>query len=720
MTKRILLSILTALALSAVFLGVVDTRPVSAGLGFPSFKDSAAATATVISVATIGSQIGVHVVDSDLTGSSTQVTVKSTSDPTGFIVTLSKIAEGRYSALLKIATSTAPTTTPPKLKAASGDTVTVNYVDASPAITTSASISVVSSLDADLILTKRHSRHLATAGEGLTYTLTITNDGPADATNVSLTDTLPSVVTFLAAIPSQGSCDESGKTVVCNLGGLAKDATATVTIGVNVPLSTPDGTELTNVATATANEGDPNTGNNTDMVVTTVIRPADLSVTKSDSPDPVAVGQNLTYTIVVTNNGPFEAPGVMVADPIGISTFVSATPNQGSCDESNRTVSCTLGTIASLAGSTVTIVVTPTQTGLLGNAVSVTADSIDPSLSDNSATANTTVQQAGNGTVSFKNGTSTSAADLQSVTVGSQVAVHVVDADLAGATSTTVTVVSDSDPAGFTLTLNAVATDVFSGLFEIAPSTLATATPPRLRAANGGTVITRYADASPAITRADSLVVAGPVFSNLSPADGTITRASTQILSVEITDGVSGINGSSIRFLLDTNPTFGGTSIQITPSSFASITDGFRAEILLGLPQGTRYIGAKARDNLGNEAIYDADPDTAGNQGNRLTVDFTACGDLNGDGDINVLDAIIDLQIIVGLITPTETQLKVGNVVRDDTINVLDAILLLQHIVGLTEITGCGPPPITAANTSLRPQPPVPSALDERVFVPHS
>ncbi len=69
------------------------------------------------------------------------------------------------------------------------------------------------------------------------------------------------------------------------------------------------------------------------------------------------------------------------------------------------------------------------------------------------------------------------------------------------------------------------------------------------------------------------------------------------------------------------------------------------------------------------------------------------CGDLNGDEVINVLDAIIDLQIIVGLLTPTEDQLKAGDVVGDGIIDVFDAILLLQHIVGLTEITECGPPP---------------------------
>ena len=693
MNKPISLSILAALTLFAAFLVMTQTRFAVAehgsDLGSVAFKDSAASsTANDISLATIGSTVFVHVHD-ERPGATTTVTVTSSSDSTGIAFGLTADSADDFSGALVI--GSVSTHNPPTIRSVSGDRVIVRY--ATPiGLTRADSLDVVSSLDTDLVLIKRHSRHLVTAGESLTYTLTLTNIGPAGATNVSLTDTLPPVVTFLGAIPSQANCAESGGTVICGIGSLAKDATSTVEIVVGVPLSTPDGTKLTNVAIATATEGDPNTSNNTNIsVITTVIRPADLSVMKSDSPDPVAVGQNLTYTIVVTNDGPFEGHGVVVTDPIGISTFFSATPSQGSCDLSNRRVTCTLGTIASLASSTVSIIVTPTQTGLLGNAVTVTADTIDLRLSNNSATASTTVQQTGKGTVSFKSGTSPSAPNLQSAAVGSQVAVHVVDADLTDATSTTVTVVSDSDTAGFTLTLHAVASDTFSGLFEIARSTVATATMPMLRAANGGTVITRYADANPAVTRADSLLVAGPVFSNLSPADGTITRASTQILTVEITDAVSGINGSSIRFLLDTHPTFGGTSVQITPSTFTSITDGFRAEIALGLV-GIHYIGAKAKDNLGNEAIYDADPDAAGNQGNKLTVDFTACGDLNGDGGVNIFDAIIDLQIIVGLIEPTELQLILGDVVRDGTINVFDAILLLQHIVGLTQITDCGPP----------------------------
>ena len=67
------------------------------------------------------------------------------------------------------------------------------------------------------------------------------------------------------------------------------------------------------------------------------------------------------------------------------------------------------------------------------------------------------------------------------------------------------------------------------------------------------------------------------------------------------------------------------------------------------------------------------------------------CGDLNGDDAVNVFDAIILLQIAVGLITPTPDQLVLGDVNQTETINVFDGIIILQHIVGLLTITDCGP-----------------------------
>jgi uncharacterized repeat protein (TIGR01451 family) len=127
--------------------------------------------------------------------------------------------------------------------------------------------------------------------------------------------------------------------------------------------------------------------------VTTVnaVPSADLSITKSDSPDPVTVGGSLTYTITVKNNGPSGATGVTMTDSLpGSVTFVSATPSQGNCT-GTATVTCSLGSLSNGGSATVTIVVTPTQAGGISNTATVGANEADPDTSNNSATQPTTV-----------------------------------------------------------------------------------------------------------------------------------------------------------------------------------------------------------------------------------------------------------------------------------------------------------------------------------------
>lgn len=121
---------------------------------------------------------------------------------------------------------------------------------------------------------------------------------------------------------------------------------------------------------------------------------ADLEITKTDAPDPVTMGNSLTYTVIVTNGGPSPATGVMVTDtlPAGV-TFVSATSSQGSCSGTS-TVTCNLGTLAKGASATVTIIVTPTTAGMLTNAASVTGAETDPNTGNNTITVLTTVNKA--------------------------------------------------------------------------------------------------------------------------------------------------------------------------------------------------------------------------------------------------------------------------------------------------------------------------------------
>jgi uncharacterized repeat protein (TIGR01451 family) len=118
---------------------------------------------------------------------------------------------------------------------------------------------------------------------------------------------------------------------------------------------------------------------------------ADLSITKTGSPNPVTVGSNLTYTITATNNGPSGATGISISDPLPAAmTFVSATPSQGNCS-GTTTVDCSIGSLSSGASATVTIIVTPSQTGSFDNTATVAGNEPDPNLANNSATQMTTV-----------------------------------------------------------------------------------------------------------------------------------------------------------------------------------------------------------------------------------------------------------------------------------------------------------------------------------------
>jgi uncharacterized repeat protein (TIGR01451 family) len=124
--------------------------------------------------------------------------------------------------------------------------------------------------------------------------------------------------------------------------------------------------------------------------------PTDLAVSKGDSPDPVAAGARLTYTIQVRNQGAGDATGVTVTDPLSASEvdFVSATATSGTCEHKANTVTCTLGTVNAGTTATVTIVVEPKKTGTLSNTATVVSPQ-DSTPANNQATATTVVNETG-------------------------------------------------------------------------------------------------------------------------------------------------------------------------------------------------------------------------------------------------------------------------------------------------------------------------------------
>jgi uncharacterized repeat protein (TIGR01451 family) len=122
---------------------------------------------------------------------------------------------------------------------------------------------------------------------------------------------------------------------------------------------------------------------------------ADLSVGKTDTPDPVKVGGTLKYTIPVKNLGPSMATGVRLADALPSSVLlVAAKPSRPSdrCSRSGPRVNCTLNTLAPGVVATVVLTVIPTKTGSITNRASASSDVTDPVATNNSHAASTTVQ----------------------------------------------------------------------------------------------------------------------------------------------------------------------------------------------------------------------------------------------------------------------------------------------------------------------------------------
>jgi uncharacterized repeat protein (TIGR01451 family) len=125
---------------------------------------------------------------------------------------------------------------------------------------------------------------------------------------------------------------------------------------------------------------------------------ADLALSLGADQNPVRSATNLTYLITIQNAGPTAASGVVVGEPLPAgTTFVSATPSQGSCitpaPGAIGTMTCNLGGMANGASATVKLVVKVTAAGgaTLSNTASVSASSNDPNNANNAATLTTRV-----------------------------------------------------------------------------------------------------------------------------------------------------------------------------------------------------------------------------------------------------------------------------------------------------------------------------------------
>ena len=257
---------------------------------------------------------------------------------------------------------------------------------------------------ADLSVTKTATPDPVVAGAELTYTITVTNSGPAPAVNVLVSDLLPATLSVVSVTANFGGSCNAGipgsMPTTCTFATLADGDSRTMTIVTLVDPATPDGTIISNNTSTSSDTLDPNNLNNIDTTTTTVITSADLSLTKSDAPDPALAGGNLTYVLSIANAGPSFARQVTVSDTLPAQlTFVSATigGGTGSCSPvgSPTVVQCALGDLANGDARTVTIQTTVASSvphgTVINNTAAVTSATSDPSAANNTDTESTTI-----------------------------------------------------------------------------------------------------------------------------------------------------------------------------------------------------------------------------------------------------------------------------------------------------------------------------------------
>ncbi|WND82000.1 CARDB domain-containing protein [Lysobacter capsici] len=232
---------------------------------------------------------------------------------------------------------------------------------------------------ADLAVTKTASNAAPIVGTNVTFTVTVSNNGPSSADAVNVTDQLPAGYTFVSANPSVGTYNAG--TGVWAVGTLASGANATLDIVATVLATGP----YANTATATSTTGDPTPGNNTATNTPVPVASADLAVTKTASSATPTVGTNITFTVTVSNNGPSAAAGVNVNDqlPAGY-TFVSANPSAGTYNAGTGVWA--VGALASGANATLDIVATVLPNGPYANTATATSTTNDPTPGNNTAT----------------------------------------------------------------------------------------------------------------------------------------------------------------------------------------------------------------------------------------------------------------------------------------------------------------------------------------------
>lgn len=436
-------------------------------------------------------------------------------------------------------------------------TVNGNEKDSDPSDNSASVAAPIVSPAVDIQVTKSVDNTAPDAGSNVVFTLRAANNGPSNATNVAITDVLPSGYTFVSALPAS---DYNSGTGVWTIGNLNNGSAATlyITARVNATGSFTNTATLSNVT-----EHEVNTANNTASAAATPVAVSDLSVVKTVNNSQPDIGSQVTFTIVAANHGPSNATGVTVQDilPDGY-TLISSNTASGSYSGGTWTI----GNLNNNASATLTIVAQLKASGNYANTATISGDQKDNNPGNNTSTAAPTGVPVAD--ISVQKTASTNTPD-----VGSVIA-FTIKAFNNGPSNATGIVINESLPAGYAFASAAPTQgsyDAATGKWTIG----------NLAAGTGADLqLTATVHATGSYSNTASVNKVNEKDNNPANDQSTITPVPVPVTDLQVTESVSENNpytGNNVTFTITAtnNGPSNATQVMVTdplPSGYSFVS----------------------------------------------------------------------------------------------------------------------------------------------------